>query len=57
MGYMDFDGERLFDIRHLEEDLAQEPLPIDSSSPLCLPSDARNRSDLQELNDGNTEVA
>ena len=30
MGYMDFDSERLFDIRSLEEDLEQLPLPLES---------------------------
>ena len=46
MGYIDFDGERLFDIRRFEDDLEHKPLPLESQSPLCLPSDSRHRSDL-----------
>ena len=57
MGHMDFDNERLFDIRCLETDLAQLPLPLESLEPLCLQSDSRHRSDLQELHAGNTDTA
>lgn len=57
MGYMDFDGERLFDIRATEQDLEHKPLPLESVNPLCLKSDSRHRSDLQELLANNTDVA
>ena len=57
MGYLDFDGERLFDIRHMEEDIVSEPLPLENKYPLCLQSDSRNRPDLSELYLGNTEAA
>lgn len=30
MGYIDFDNERLFDIRRFETDLEQKPLPLES---------------------------
>ena len=46
MGHIDFDNERLFDIRRFEDDLEQKPLPLESQSPLCLKSDSRHRSDL-----------
>jgi len=57
MGYFDFDGERLFDIRHIEDDIAQTPLPLESKKPLCLLSDSRFRNDLQELLNGNNDQA
>ena len=57
MGYIDFDGERYFDIRHMESDLQSVPLPLENRKPMCLKSDSRNRPDLQELNLGHTEVA
>lgn len=57
MGYMDFDGDRLFDIRQLEDDLEHKSLPLESVTPLCLQSDSRHRSDLQELHNGNTDAA
>jgi len=57
MGYFDFDGERLFDIRHIEDDNAQSPVPLESKRPLCLQSDSRFRNDLQELFNGNNEQA
>jgi len=56
MGYMDFDGQRYFDVRHLEM-LEQSELPLENKAPLCLRSDARHRSDLCELLEGNVEVA
>lgn len=56
MGYADFDGERYFDVRHMNI-LEQEDLPLDSKEPLCLPSDSRRRIDLTELFNGNVEVA
>lgn len=46
MGYMDFDGERLFDIRQQELDCDAKPLPLESQRPLCLKSDSRHRPDL-----------
>ena len=57
MGYMDFDGERLFDIRQTELDCEAKPLPLESKNPLCLESDSRHRPDLQELLANNTDIA
>lgn len=57
MGYMDFDGERFFDIRKLEDDLEHNSLPLESQRPLCLESDSRHRPDLKKLHEGDTEVA
>lgn len=56
MGYADFDGERYFDVRHMNI-LEQQDLPLDSREPICLQSDSRRRIDLTELLNGNVEVA
>ena len=56
LGYLDFDEERLLDLR--EEDTYElNDLPTDSKEPLCLHSDSRNRIDLVELFAGNVDVA
>lgn len=53
MGYVDFDGERLFDLR--KQVLAElQPLPIDNThrtinQDYCLQSDSRLRIDSAEL--------
>ena len=54
MGYADFDGERLFDLRE-QELMKQDELPLTSKA--CLPSDCRNRPDLSELLLGNQDQA
>lgn len=54
MGYADFDGERLFDLRH-QHITPVTDLPLDS--PYCLQSDSRARIDLMELNYGDVELA
>lgn len=56
MGYTDFDSQRYFDVRH-QNLLEQEDIPLDSKEPLCLQSDSRNRCDLNELLNGNIDVA
>ena len=56
MGYTDFEGQRYFDVRHMNI-LEQEDLPLESKDPLCLDSDSRRRCDLSELLNGNVDVA
>lgn len=56
MGYADFDGERLFDLRE-QQLIKQHDLPLDFKSPLCLPSDSRNRLDLIEILNSNWDEA
>jgi hypothetical protein len=56
MGYIDFDGERYFDLRD-QEALEVIDIPLNSTKPLCLESDSRKRIDLVELFSGDPDVA
>ena len=52
MGYIDFDGQRFWDARHMDN-YKIEDLPLDQS----LTSDSRNRPDIINLGLSNVEVA
>jgi hypothetical protein len=54
MGYVDFDGERLFDLR---EAPSQPVLDLPCEDSLCLESDSRRRIDLVTLLEGDHERA
>lgn len=56
MGFLDFDGERFFDVREMENYKLTD-LPLNNKEPICLSSESRNRSDLSELLIGNMEMA
>ena len=56
MGHADFDGERYFDIREMDN-YELTDLPTWSKDPLCLASDSRKRLDLVELHNGNKDLA
>ena len=45
MGYCDFDTERYFDVRQMDNYPITD-LELDSKAPYCLQSDARHRIDL-----------
>ena len=52
MGYIDFDGQRFWDARHMDN-YKIEDLPLDQS----LTSDSRNRPDIINLGLSHVEVA
>ena len=56
VGYLDFDNQRLFDVRAMDN-YELIDLPLGSQDPYCLVSDSRKRIDLTELFKGNSEVA
>jgi hypothetical protein len=56
MGFLDFDGERFFDVREMDNYKLTD-LAVESKDPVCLSSESRKRSDLSELFIGNIEIA
>ena len=63
-GYCDFDGKRYFDIRQMQNFIAQPVPPTEKSNPnrpeslpIVLPSDCTNRADSVTLISGDVEAA
>jgi hypothetical protein len=56
MGYVDFDGERYFDARRMDE-IAFDVQAMDPSKVFVLPSNSNLRQDGAALDAGNLELA
>ena len=56
MGFLDFDKDRFFDVREMDNYKLND-LSFDNKNPICLSSESRKRSDLSELLKGNIDIA